>query len=222
MNDWTPTIGKWNDTDNYDISEPNWKKLVSFANERYEDAGTYLEYKEGLVLKKIPFVNFTQNVLSIMGNELNVRSDFDWELCILGRLVAQTGISLDEFGGYRTSATGEWVRYFIPADFNHMDKYLKRAIISSPDKIQHKIINNIILAEALCYLRIEKCPHEDWVIDNEYYSCIEAVLDELDASVINGVIPILLQKLKEQISENKNASRNRNKTAEELYAGWDD
>ena len=52
--------------------------------------------------------------------------------------------------------------------------------------------------------------------DIEYYSLIEGVLDAFGDSY-----GLLFAKIKEQISLNKNISRTRNKTAEELFGGWD-
>lgn len=69
------------------------------------------------------------------------------------------------------------------------------------------------------------CPFESWEEDIPYYKDLTEQIEPYisvfmekgwDRAVFLG------KKLLEQIHENMDFSRDRNKTAQELYAGWDD
>ncbi len=104
------------------------------------------------------------------------------------------------------------LREFVYSDFTAINVYLERVINSNISYI----VKEVVLTEVLCYLRLENCPREDWEKDMEYYSLIEGVLD-----AFGDLYGLLTSKIREQISLNKIISRNRNKTAEELFGGWD-
>ena len=74
----------------------------------------------------------------------------------------------------------------------------------------------------LFILRYEKCPCEDWQKDIEYYSEIGKIIDKFLIDNNNQRQILLCNKIKEQLAINGNISRNRNKTTEELFVGWND
>lgn len=135
-------------------------------------------------------------------------------MCVaaLCRVAEKTGITPEEikqqcpFGGL------DLLHEFVCSDFTAINKHLEHATNSNCSYI----VKEVVLTEVLCYLRLENCPREDWEKDMEYYSLIEGVLDAFGDSY-----GLLTSKIREQISLNKIISRNRNKTAEELFGGWD-
>lgn len=79
-----------------------------------------------------------------------------------------------------------------------------------------------------CKSRIEACidylnsirfPCEDWVEDKKYFDQLEQEYSEAPADEGARALWEALRKL---ICDKRTESLNRNKTAEELYAGWDD
>lgn len=42
MGEWKPTIGKWNDYENYDIDEPTWRQVLNLAR-KYRDVSDVIE-----------------------------------------------------------------------------------------------------------------------------------------------------------------------------------
>ena len=130
----------------------------------------------------------------------------------LCHVAEKTGITLDEIKQHCSYCVLDQLDEFHSADFVAMNAYLEHIADSGSS-----IVKEIALAEALCYLRLENCPCEDWEKDLQYYSLIENVLNVFDDS--HG---FLLTKIREQILKNKDISRNRNKSSDELFAGWND
>ena len=212
MKTWEPTIGKWDDEENYTIIEPAWKRALAFARDQYNAANVFLEYKDGLEKRSMNYFEFTQKVLSVLVNEINRKDDITLCVAALGRLAEKTGITPEEIKPQYPFCDLDMLREFVYSDFTAINVYLERVINSNSSYI----VKEVVLTEVLCYLRLENCPREDWKKDMEYYSLIEGVLDAFDDS--HG---LLTTKIREQISLNKIISRNRNKTAEELFGGWD-
>lgn len=69
------------------------------------------------------------------------------------------------------------------------------------------------------YLNSIRFPCEDWKKDIKYFDELEK---DFSMESSDEETEQLRQKLKDLISEKRNASLNLNKTTEELYAGWDD
>ena len=212
MKTWEPTIGKWDDEENYTIIEPAWKRALAFARDQYNAANVFLEYKDGLEKRSISYFEFTQKVLSVLVNEINRKDDITLCVAALCRLAEKTGITPEEIKQQCPFCDLDMLREFVCSDFTAINVYLERVINSNISYI----VKEVVLTEVLCYLRLENCPREDWEKDMEYYSLIEGVLDAFGDSY-----GLLTTKIREQISLNKIISRNRNKTAEELFGGWD-
>ncbi|MBE5758929.1 MAG: hypothetical protein E7332_02735 [Clostridiales bacterium] len=70
---WEPSIGKWNDDENYDLKEPTWQKLLHFASGQAE-------------IRKL------QDVL-IWLNDRNMH-DYYKKTLIIGCFLTKTGIDL--------------------------------------------------------------------------------------------------------------------------------
>ena len=68
------------------------------------------------------------------------------------------------------------------------------------------------------YLNSIRFPFEDWKKDIKYFDELEKDFSMESSDVETEQ---LRQKLKDLISEKRNASLNLNKTPEELYEGWD-
>ena len=177
MKEWEPTIGKWNDEENYVMMEPSWKRALVFAREQYNAANVILEYKDGLEKKSVTFFEFTQKVLSVLVNENNRRDDVILCLAALCHVAEKTGITLDELKQRCSYCVLDLLHEFVSTDFVAMNVYLER--IADSDSF---VVKEIALAEALCYLRLENCPCEDWEKDLQYYSLIEDVLNTFDDS----------------------------------------
>lgn len=74
MAEWKPTIGKWNDEDNYNMMEPTWRRMLNAAFE-------YPEVKE------------VQTVLSQLGRR-NLTGD-DIRMYVIGYLLNQKNVDLE-------------------------------------------------------------------------------------------------------------------------------
>lgn len=213
MGNWKPTMGKWNDEENYVMMEPTWKNALLFARDRYNAANAVLEYNDGLEKRSIPYIEFVLKVLSVFTNEINRKDDIALCVASLCRVAEKTGITLEEIKQHCEPCVFDMLHEFVCTDFTAMDVYLKSVLNLDCSYV----VKEVVLVEVLCYLRLENCPCADWDKDLRYYSSIEDSLDDLDDSY-----GFLAMKIKEQILKNKDISRNRNKTAEELFSGWDD
>ena len=212
MENWKPTMGKWNDEENYIMMEPTWKRALAFARVQYDAANAFFEYKDGLEKRNISCLDFTQKVLSVLVNEINRKDDIVLSVAALCRVAEKTGITLEEIKQQCPFCNLNILCEFECADFKSMNIHLENVLNLNSSYI----VKEVVLVEVLCYLRLENCPREDWEKDLEYYSLIEGVLEAFGDSY-----GFLSAKIKEQISLNKNISRTRNKTAEELFGGWD-
>ena len=72
---WEPTIGKWNDQDNYDIKDPLWKRMLIFA----------AQFEEVKELQKI----------LCWFNSKNMCGDY-YKECIIGCFLYIRGVDLSE------------------------------------------------------------------------------------------------------------------------------
>jgi len=190
-----------------------WKQALAFAKEKFDAENIQLTFKDGPTSRTISYLEFTQNVMKIFINELNRKNDYLLCLIALCRIPERTSCTVDEIKDQFKLYRGDMLCEFLPIDFSNIDSCLGALLEAN----NHLDVTDIVLAEILCYLRLEKCPREDWQQDLQYYSAIE---DKLIA--FGNLNEVLVLKIKDQIKENKENSRNRNKTAEELFAGWDD
>jgi len=75
---WEPTIGKWNDDENYDLKEPLWSKLLKLASHHGD-------------IKKL------QQILSWFG-KMNMYGDYYW-IVLIGCFLEKAGVSIEEHVG---------------------------------------------------------------------------------------------------------------------------
>lgn len=75
------------------------------------------------------------------------------------------------------------------------------------------------IKECIDYLNSVRFPCEDWQEDKKYFDSIETEL--LSPSEDNEITELQI-RLKKLIDGKRVQSLNMNKTAEELYAGWND
>lgn len=213
MSDWKPTIGKWDAPEQYNMKDPIWKSALTYAESKLNAVNAKLTYKDGRTTKDIPCIEFIQQVLAALIQEANKHDDYTLLIAALCRLQERAGCSYQEIADKYTDNLCTVLKEFVCTDFMNLDTYLERSIRNSGNHY----VRTIVLAEVLCYLRLEKCPREDWRADLEYYSRIERVIDSYCSPP-----SILTVKIKEQLLKNKEISRRINLTDEELYEGWDE
>ena len=218
MDNWEPTKGKWNDYENYDIKEPEWKLALRYAGEQYNATGTYWNYKDGNEKKRIPYITFVQNVLKILIHEANLSDYYLLTLCALARLNELTGCTFEKLETMYSSGVIHELQEFPRKNTEDMIEYFQKVFNHN-----HKETTMYILfSELLFTLREEKCPTDDWEEDIKYYLEIERLVDKYLADSLNEKIYILCEKIKKQLLCNRDESRNRNKKPEELFEGWGD
>ena len=94
---WEPTIGKWNDDENYDLKEPLWRRLLVLASQHGD-------------IEKL------QRVL-LWFSQKNMHGDY-YRIVLIGCFLANAGVSIEEYvGASFLSAITEMTR-----DANTIDK----------------------------------------------------------------------------------------------------
>lgn len=214
MEDWEPTIGKLDDSANYDMKSPAWKKALCFAEEQYKNADAVIQLKN----RTIPFIEYTRSAMHILTNEANCKWDDILTLCALCRVTEKTGCSWDVLQQYCHTYQRSQISSFPARNDESIPEYLRKGLASGTDDDTL----SVILAEILFELRMNSCPMEDWTADKVFYDEMNAILDDFIKASKNGVILVLCEKIKEKIKDNRAISRNTNKTAEELYCGWNE
>ena len=214
MNGWKPTIGKWDDPENYDMKPPTWKRALYIAEEQYKNAEAVIHLKD----KTIPFIEYVRNVMHILINEANCKWDDILTLCALCRVTERTGCSWNVLQQYCHTYQRAQISSFPMRRDEQIPAYLSKVFASTTDN--DTLI--VILAEILFELRMNKCPMEDWIADRAFYDDTDAALNDFIKVYKTGTILFLCEKIKEQIRDNRDVSRNTNKTAEELYCGWNE
>lgn len=218
MSNWEPTIGKWNDYENYDIKEPQWKLALRYAGEKYNAVEAYWDYKDGVEKRRIPYIAFVQNVLKILIDEACLNDYYLLTLGALARVNEITGCALEEIEVLYPSDVVDEMRKFPKQNTTDIIEYYEGVFSAN-----HKDTTMyILLAELLFVLRQEKCPFADWEEDVKYYLELENLIDQYLINKPNGRSCFLCEKIKEQLIRNRDESRNRNKKPEELFAGWEE
>lgn len=217
MDTWKPTIGKWNDYENYDIKEPQWKLALRYAEEKYSAVDAYWDYKDGVEKRRIPYITFIQNILKILIDEVGLNDHYLLTLGALARVNEITGCTFEEMETLYSSNVADELRDFPRQNTNNLIEYFAEVF-----RDNHKDTTMyILLAELLFVLRQEKCPFADWEEDVKYYLEIEKLIDQYLNKKPNERICFLCEKIKKQLVSNRDESRNRNKKPEELFAGWE-
>jgi hypothetical protein len=99
--------------------------------------------------------------------------------------------------------------------------------LSKLDELKGAATTYIFLAVKLLEERVmDLCPLEDWEEDVPHYKKMaddlkKYGLKQYQEKKWNAAI-FLSERILAQLDENMDLSRNRNKTVQELYAGWDD
>ena len=75
------------------------------------------------------------------------------------------------------------------------------------------------IKDCIEYLNFISFPCEDWKEDKKYFDQLE---EEFSVEPDDEETKALLEDLKKLIYDKRTSSLNRNKTTEELFAGWDD
>ena len=218
MGHWKPTIGKWNDDENYTMMPTMWQTALEFVNKQYTNAEVYWEYKDGLEIKKEPYIKYVQSVLSTFINEANIKSDDILAFVALARLNEYTGCPFEEIEKVSYKYIVEEIKALPKHTPDDMMGYYK-TVLDGDYKYTSKAL---VAAELLCTLRAGKCPKEDWEQDLKYYRQLEELIDSYLSKPTAEQQSVLWYRIKDQIAENMDISRNRNKKPEELFAGMED
>lgn len=195
MNGWKPTLGKWNDHDDYDIKLPVWKKAYDFAAEKYRNAGTVIQLKD----QTYSYAEHVRNVMGILTGEANCRGDNILTLCALCRVAEKTGCSWDEILNFCPNYQIEQLRSFPLRADAPIPEYLQKAFQHTTDTV----ILIIILAEIISELRMKKCSGGNYTEDNDLYDHLETILDGFTAVCSDDKVMFLCHKLKTQIEDNR-------------------
>ena len=75
------------------------------------------------------------------------------------------------------------------------------------------------IKECIEYLNSIRFPCEDWTEDKKYFDQLEREFSDVPEDVEGKQ---LLETLKKLIDDKRTSSLNMNKTAEDLFAGWND
>lgn len=207
MDTWEPTMGKWNDYESFDVKEPQWKLALKYACERYNTAGVYWHYRNGIERKSIPYSMFVQNVFKILIDEVHLTDYYLLTLGALARVNEKTGCALEKIETMCSSSVMVELREFPRQNTEDLIEYFEGVFNGNyKDTTMY-----ILLSELLFILRQEKCPLTDWEEDVQYYLEIERLIDQYLIKKPNGRICFLCEKIKEQLICNRDESRNRNK-----------
>lgn len=211
------TRGKWNDDDNWEKAFTKAEQYHAMAESMYTDKSK--EIRTGI---QKPYIRFIQGMIKILIEEAHIQDE------MILTVAAFYDITV------RTTYARSLIEAEFGADIAEMVQILRR---NKNEKIRTYIARCaeqehacslvcILLAVLLQEERVSDiCPFESWEEDVPYYKDLaEQIEPYLSIFMEKGwdKAVFLGKKLLEQIHENMDFSRDRNKTAQELYAGWDD
>lgn len=75
------------------------------------------------------------------------------------------------------------------------------------------------IKECVQFLKLIRFPCEDWKEDKKYFDHLE---EKFSKEANDEETAVLLKELRDLIKNKRMDSLNRNKTSEELYAGWNE
>lgn len=221
MNDWQPTIGKWNDPDEYYMSEPLWRRTLRFAKEYHTQAGSYIVVtdKDDLRLtRRMPYIDFVKAAMVILTDEAHYSDDLVLEHAALYGLLEHTSCTLSQIEEQCGEYVAEGVCLLAQRPDEDFAGHLMRLIAED----SRSYLPCVLLAFWLQELRLIRCPFDTWVEDKAYYDKLEQALDTAIDRHPDGSARFLIEKIKEQLDYNRTISLNHNKTSEELFAGWNE
>jgi Guanosine polyphosphate pyrophosphohydrolases/synthetases len=218
------TRGKWNDSENWDMIEPLWKKALTTA-ERYHTMAKSMytdktkDHRTGIGES---YIKFIQGMMKILIEEVHILDDETLTVAAFYDIIVRTTYSRSVMEAEFGTNIAEMVQILQQKKNEKAGAYLARCL-------EHKnacLLVCIILAVLLQEERVSDInPFESWEEDLPHYKDLKGQVEPYislflekgwDSAVFLG------KKLLEQINENMNYSRNMNKTAEELYEGWND
>lgn len=218
------TWGKWNDSENWDVIEPLWKKALTAAEQYHTMAKSIYtdktkDHRAGI---REPYIKFIQGMMKILTDEAHMQDDETLTVAAFYDITVRTAYSRPvmeaEFG---TDIT-EMVQMLRRKENEKTGVYLARCLEHKNASLLVRVVLSVLLQEE----RVSDInPFESWEEDLPHYKDLKEQVEpyislfqekEWDSAVFLG------KKLLEQIDENMDYSRNMNKTAEELYEGWND
>ena len=218
MNGWEPTIGKWNDNENYDVYDLGWRNTWCRVSSWYDRCGVTREFKDNGQIKQMPYSAFVRGVLSVLTDEAKVTDDYTLTLAVLAGVTELTDCSAQELEVFHVSGISEELEAFPCRNTDDSLAYYTEVLSRDCENATL----HVLLAQLLFSLKEETCPYADWAEDVARYRELEKRIEALLDNTSDGGTRRLCNKIKERLAENEDISRNRNKTAQELFAGWND
>ncbi len=206
MGNWEPTIGKWADYENYCIFDSQPQKVFSYIKKKYESVEAYWEYIDSSEKKRIPYLQYVQNILSILANEIYITSDYSMLMCTMARVREITDCSSNEIDSLGINYVLEELNEFPEKNTDNLIQYYTD-VFNGNYKDTTMLI---LLAELIFHLRNERYPFPNLEEDIKYYSEINNMIDAYMSKCKIPRVCFLCEKIIEQLNINIELSRNRN------------
>ena len=218
------TRGKWNDDENWKIIEPLWKKALTIS-ERYHTMAKSMytdktkDHRTGI---REPYIKFIQGMMKILTEEAHILDEEILTVAAFYDITVQTAyyrpVMEAEFG----TDIAEMVQMLRRKENEETRAYLARCLEYKNSRLLVCVILAVLLQEEWVS---DITPFESWEQDLPHYKDLKEQVEPYISLFLDkgwDSVVFLGKKLLEQIDENMDYSRNMNKTAEELYEGWDD
>lgn len=218
------TRGKWNDDENWEIEESLWQKAFTMADQYHAMAKSMYTDKSKEIRTGIqePYIKFIQKMIKILIEEAHIQDEMILTVAAFYDITVRTTYSLPAIEAKFGTDIAEMVQILRRKESENIREYLGRCVEQKHAGSLVCIVLAVLLQEERV---IDRCPFESWEEDVSYYKDFaEQIEPYLSIFMEKGwdKAVFLGKKLLEQIHENMDFSRDRNKTAQELYAGWDD
>ena len=224
------TRGSWNDDEWEVVDLAKWHRALDMAAKFHENAGsTFVDRSRNRLAggKETPYIQLIQGVLRIITNEAKCTSDDFLTTSALYNIFKLTDCSEDLVSGEFGAKTAERVKVLETGEGEKLCDQMMRLVKFAEDSGEGQLVSCVFLAVKLFEERTsDVCPMKDWEEDVPHYRKILESVQEYGLRIYEekkwDIAVFLGHKLIEQLKENMNYSRNVNKTAGELFAGWDD
>ncbi|MBR4000509.1 MAG: hypothetical protein IKI93_19450 [Clostridia bacterium] len=194
MSEWKPTIGAWNNSDEYDMKLPSDQIAYRFAKEKYNSAGTFFHLKD----TTLPYMDYVRGTLNIVRREARCQSTDYLTICALFRVAEKTGCPPEEIRTCCGSCLQEQLVRILPREEERLPDYLKKVLASTDDFIT--LI--YVLSEGLFELRTVPYPYDDPAENMAFYDDMAAAVEALPK---DRLVPYFIVQLEKQIRENRDA-----------------
>lgn len=219
------TDDPWND-ELCDTHMPVWKRALEVAGKYHEKVrNTYTDKTQELRRgTDKPYIVFIQKLLNILINEANLLGDDILTVAALYNILEMTDCDRTNIVRKFGEEIVEQIEALQTEEGETFGNQLARLV--SMDDQKGALVTYVFLAVKLLEERVtDLCPFEDWREDVPHYKNLSDELRECGLKFYRekkwDVAVFLSEKILEQLDKNMELSRNCNKTAEELYSGWE-